>query len=89
MGALETVIERTQDFTDSAYTTHEHRENILLLCDRAKLELNALFRIGNNMVSDEYTFIRIRIKYIFYRIKTNPIVLFSFNGITNITKFNK
>ncbi|XP_015177338.1 PREDICTED: alpha-catulin isoform X4 [Polistes dominula] len=47
--ALDTVVERTQDFTDSAYTTHEHRENILLLCDRAKLELNTLLRIGNSM----------------------------------------
>ncbi|XP_066580983.1 alpha-catulin isoform X2 [Prorops nasuta] len=47
--ALDTVVERTQDFTDSAYTSHEHRENILLLCDRAKLELNTLLRIGNNM----------------------------------------
>ncbi|XP_043279896.1 alpha-catulin isoform X3 [Venturia canescens] len=45
--ALDTVVERTQDFTDSAYTSHEHRENILLLCDRAKLELNALLRVGN------------------------------------------
>lgn len=49
--ALDTVVERTQDFTDSAYTSHEHRENILLLCDRAKLELNSLLRIGNSMVS--------------------------------------
>lgn len=49
--ALDTVVERTQDFTDSAYTSHEHRENILLLCDRAKLELNTLLRIGNSMVS--------------------------------------
>ncbi|KOC61116.1 Alpha-catulin, partial [Habropoda laboriosa] len=47
--ALDTVIERTQDFTDSAYTSHEHRENILLLCDRAQLELNTLLRIGNSM----------------------------------------
>ncbi|XP_012223699.1 alpha-catulin isoform X2 [Linepithema humile] len=47
--AIETVVERTQDFTDSAYTSHEHRENILLLCDRAKLELNTLLRIGNSM----------------------------------------
>ncbi|XP_043251272.1 alpha-catulin isoform X2 [Colletes gigas] len=47
--ALDTVVERTQDFTDSAYTSHEHRENILLLCDRAKLELNTLLRIGNSM----------------------------------------
>ncbi|XP_051157686.1 alpha-catulin [Leptopilina boulardi] len=48
ISSLETVVERTQDFTDSAYTTHEHRENILLLCDRARLELNALFRLVNN-----------------------------------------
>lgn len=49
--ALDTVVERTQDFTDSAYTSHEHRENILLLCDRAKLELNTLLRVGNSIVS--------------------------------------
>lgn len=54
--ALETVVERTQDFTDSAYTSHEHRENILLLCDRAKLELNTLLRIGNSMVSRNFLF---------------------------------
>ncbi|KAG8226305.1 hypothetical protein J437_LFUL002744 [Ladona fulva] len=40
--ALDAVVERTQDFTDSAYTSHEHREGILLLCDRARLQLNAL-----------------------------------------------
>lgn len=49
IAALDKVCERTQDFTDSAYTTHEHRENILLLCDRAKLELNQLLRIAVNM----------------------------------------
>lgn len=58
--ALETVVERTQDFTDSAYTSHEHRENILLLCDRAKLELNTLLRIGNSMVSRNSLFYFIR-----------------------------
>lgn len=47
--ALDKLIEKTQDFTDSAYTRHEHRENILLLCDRAKLELNQLLRIAVNM----------------------------------------
>lgn len=44
MAALDKVVEKTQDFTDSAYTTHEHRENILLLCDRVKLELNQCLR---------------------------------------------
>ncbi|XP_058807304.1 alpha-catulin isoform X2 [Phymastichus coffea] len=53
--ALDVVVERTQDFTDSAYTSHEHRENILLLCDRAKLELNTLLRIGNSMNFDSST----------------------------------
>lgn len=42
-------MEKTQDFTDSAYTTHEHRENILLLCDRVKLELNQCLRMAINM----------------------------------------
>lgn len=49
--AVDTIVERTQDFTDSAYTSHEHRENILLLCDRVKLELNQLLRVGINLVS--------------------------------------
>lgn len=53
--ALDTVVERTQDFTDSAYTSHEHRENILLLCDRAKLELNTLLRVGNMVSSSNYS----------------------------------
>ena len=35
-----------QDFTDSAYTSHDHRENILLLCDRVRLQLNQLLRAG-------------------------------------------
>lgn len=47
--ALDKVVEKTQDFTDSAYTSHEHRENILLLCDRTKLELNQCLRMAVNM----------------------------------------
>ncbi|KAJ8290756.1 hypothetical protein GJAV_G00017110 [Gymnothorax javanicus] len=39
---LERVIEQTEDFTDSAYTSHEHRESILQLCQRAKEELGHL-----------------------------------------------
>ncbi|KFM70558.1 Alpha-catulin, partial [Stegodyphus mimosarum] len=46
---LDTIIEKTQDFTDSAYTSHAHREKILLLCDRARLELNQLLRVGVNL----------------------------------------
>lgn len=49
MAALDRAVEKTQDFTDSAYTTHEHRENILLLCDRVRLELNQCLRMAVNM----------------------------------------
>lgn len=48
--ALESVLERTQDFTDSAYTSHEHRENILLLTDRVKTELDHLLGLYANVV---------------------------------------
>ncbi|KAK7075070.1 Alpha-catulin, partial [Halocaridina rubra] len=51
--ALDTICERMQDFTDSAYTTHEHRENILLLTDRIRLELNQLLRVGVNLEQKE------------------------------------
>ncbi|XP_067120821.1 alpha-catulin-like isoform X1 [Centruroides vittatus] len=47
--AFDAIVERTQDFTDSAYTTHEHREKILLLCDRIKIELSQLLREGDNL----------------------------------------
>lgn len=40
--AAESIFEQTQDFTDSAYTTHEHRENILVLCTQVKFQLNQL-----------------------------------------------
>ncbi|XP_066937162.1 alpha-catulin isoform X9 [Macrobrachium rosenbergii] len=51
--ALDTICERMQDFTDSAYTSHEHRENILLLTDRIRLELNQLLRVGVNLEQKE------------------------------------
>ncbi len=49
--ALETMIETTQDFTDSAYTSHENRERILLLSERVRQELNILLHIGVSLVS--------------------------------------
>ena len=49
--AFETMVERTQDFTDSAYTSHEHRQKILVICDHLKLELNQLLRVGVCLVS--------------------------------------
>jgi hypothetical protein len=49
--ALELLIEATQDFTDSAYTTHDHRERILTLCEKLREELTVLLRIGTYLVS--------------------------------------
>ncbi|XP_053210546.1 alpha-catulin-like isoform X2 [Panonychus citri] len=46
ISAFDAFVELTQYFTDSAYTRHENREKLLLLCDRTKLELNQLLRIG-------------------------------------------
>lgn len=48
---LAVIVERCQDFTDSAYTSCDHRENILVLCDRAKQDLDHLIRIGAKLVS--------------------------------------
>ncbi|KAM5299335.1 alpha-catulin isoform 2-T2 [Ctenodactylus gundi] len=36
---LEVILERTEDFTDSAFTSHEHREHILELSTQARMEL--------------------------------------------------
>ncbi|KAK9871612.1 hypothetical protein WA026_012992 [Henosepilachna vigintioctopunctata] len=52
-GALEAVLERTQDFTDSAYTSHEHREAILERSDRLKLELDHLLGLYANVMGFE------------------------------------
>ena len=51
--ALDAAIERTQDFTDSAYTSHEHRENILLLWDRVRSALTQVIRAGINLVNNK------------------------------------
>ena len=42
---LENIVERTQDFTDSAYTSHDHRQSIIILSDRARLEMAQLCRL--------------------------------------------
>ncbi|XP_033010249.1 alpha-catulin [Lacerta agilis] len=39
---LHVVLEHTEDFTDSAYTSHENRERILELSKQAKMELEQL-----------------------------------------------
>lgn len=48
--ALEAVLEKTQDFTDSAYTSHEHRQAILDSSDRLKAELDHLLGLYANVV---------------------------------------
>lgn len=49
--ALDAVLEKTQDFTDSAYTSHEHRQVILDSSDRLKAELDHLLGLYANVVS--------------------------------------
>ncbi|XP_035284666.1 alpha-catulin isoform X1 [Anguilla anguilla] len=39
---LEEVVEQTEDFTDSAYTSHENRESILQRCHMTRQELDQL-----------------------------------------------
>ncbi|KRT80186.1 hypothetical protein AMK59_8703, partial [Oryctes borbonicus] len=51
--ALEAVLERTQDFTDSAYTSHEHRQAILDGTERLKGELDHLLGLYANVIGFE------------------------------------
>lgn len=44
VGALDAVCEMTQDFTDSAYTPHHHREQILDFLEEARFEMSNLLR---------------------------------------------
>ncbi|XP_029976553.1 alpha-catulin [Salarias fasciatus] len=41
-GQLEALVERTEDFTDSAYTSHEQRQAILGLCQLARQDAQQL-----------------------------------------------
>ncbi|XP_061598613.1 alpha-catulin [Cololabis saira] len=41
-GQLEALVERTEDFTDSAYTSHEQRQAILALCQLARQDTQQL-----------------------------------------------
>ena len=50
VAALESVIETTQDFTDSAYTTHDHRQHILMICEQLRHQLSVVLRIGASLV---------------------------------------
>ncbi|XP_066571860.1 alpha-catulin isoform X2 [Amia ocellicauda] len=52
---LEGILEHTEDFTDSAYTSHEHRERILELSQLARQELEQLVTVWMQAVSAEGT----------------------------------
>lgn len=42
--SLEAVNEMTQDFTDSAYTPHHHREQLLDFLEESRFELGNLLK---------------------------------------------
>ncbi|KAJ2947812.1 hypothetical protein O0L34_g9600 [Tuta absoluta] len=45
-GTLRALVERTHDFTDSAYTSHHHRQRILALAERIAYELERLVAVA-------------------------------------------
>lgn len=45
------LVERAHEFTDCAYTKHEHRESIVLLLNCIKLQLNKLVKLIYRLVS--------------------------------------
>lgn len=47
---LRALVERTHDFTDSAYTSHEHRQRILALAERIAYELERLVAVAVSLV---------------------------------------
>ncbi|XP_037950283.1 alpha-catulin isoform X2 [Teleopsis dalmanni] len=53
LNAFDRVLEKTYDFTDSAYTSHENRQNILYLCDQCRIELNNI--VSNLTVNRQYS----------------------------------
>lgn len=42
---LEALVERTEDFTDSAYTSHEQRQAILSLCQLVRQDTQQLMHV--------------------------------------------
>lgn len=47
---LEALVEQTEDFTDSAYTSHEQRESILQLCHTTRQETKQLISTWSHAV---------------------------------------
>lgn len=50
---LRALVERTHDFTDSAYTSHDHRQRILALAERIAYELERLVAVAMSVVSKQ------------------------------------
>ncbi|XP_075995552.1 alpha-catulin [Genypterus blacodes] len=50
-GQLEVLVERTEDFTDSAYTSHEQRQAILGLCQLVRQDTQQLVHAWNEAQS--------------------------------------
>lgn len=63
-GTLRALVERTHDFTDSAYTKHEHRQQILSLAERIAYELERLVVVTVNVVRN-----RNFIRYCFHEVQ--------------------
>ncbi|KAK9497281.1 hypothetical protein O3M35_004629 [Rhynocoris fuscipes] len=51
--ALDNVVDTTQDFTDSAYTSHDRRQNIIALTDQVKVQLNQLLQVSQALEESE------------------------------------
>ena len=49
LSLVESVIDTTQDFTDSAYTSHDRRQRILMACEKLRHDLTVLIRVGISM----------------------------------------
>ena len=49
--ALDIVVETTQEFTDSAYTSHDHREKIVEITDNLQQAVHVLIKTGSLLVT--------------------------------------
>ncbi|VDP35537.1 unnamed protein product [Heligmosomoides polygyrus] len=54
IGALDALCEMTQDFTDSAYTPHHHREQILDFLEECRFEMTNLIQPEVSAYSDAF-----------------------------------
>lgn len=48
--ALDSVVETAQDFTDSAYTSHDNREKIIQSCDQLRIDLQCVIEKSSSQV---------------------------------------